>query len=179
MLVTLSSLSGSEGVLGCECLRDVAIMLCKPGLSHCRPVHVQCKQQLEACTQKDPGAFHTSLDQLEQLGQHHRVELPCLTNAMVHKVLDQTRSSVNSAQLKSHLNFTEEFGRDLRGGVELLSHSSIGKAATLGMNPCHPYLPPLHAVRCSLMSMTMHVAVCFVQKSLSPTIIVVADDHET
>ena len=65
----------------------------------------------------------------------------------------------------------------LRGGVTLLSHSSIGKAATLGMNPCHPYLPPLQAVRCSLM--TMHVAVCFVQRNLLPTFTVVADDHET
>jgi len=99
-------------VIGSACLCDVAVMLCKPGLSHCRPIHVQGKQQLEARAQTDPGAFHTSLDQLEQLGQQHRVELPCLTSAMVHKVLDQARSSVSSAQLESHLSFTKEFGRD-------------------------------------------------------------------
>ena len=106
------SQSATEGVIGSACLCDLAVMPCKPGLSHCRPLHVQGKQQLEACTQRNPGAFHTSLDQLEQLGQHHRVELPCLTSAMVHKVLDQACSSVSSAQLERHLSFTKEFGRD-------------------------------------------------------------------
>jgi len=88
------------------------VRLCKLGLSHCRLVHVQGKQQLEACTQRDPGAVGTTLDQLEQLEQHHRVELPCLTSAMVHKVLDQACSSVSSAQLERHLSFTKEFGRE-------------------------------------------------------------------
>ena len=53
------------------------------GCITCWPNHIQGKQQ-EACTQTDPGAFHTSLDQLEQLGQHHRVdqELPCEQHQM-------------------------------------------------------------------------------------------------
>ena len=80
--------------------------------THFREVTKDGKQQLEACSPGDPGAFAATLAGLADKGLADRVATPVITMRDFEKALLKARPTVSVADLKTQEDFTRECGEE-------------------------------------------------------------------
>ena len=83
---------------------DLAICLC-------RPVQEGGQQKWEACSEGDPGATATSLNQLADAGHSSKVLVPPVTNGMMWAALQAAQATVAQPDLAVYERFTAELGQ--------------------------------------------------------------------